>query len=101
MNDHIIMTPEGAECTHCGTTMQLKMPMAVEGMLTQMDVFSDAHERCKAPAIETVMSEYISGFDAGCNFVMKEIEKFQRKHGHSAMLDELVTHLKQEKLNER
>jgi len=101
MNDHIIMTPEGAECTHCGTTMQLKMPIAVEGMLTQMDVFSDAHERCKAPAIETVMSEYISGFDAGCNFVMKEIEKFQRKHGHSAMLDELVNHLKQEKLNER
>jgi len=100
MNDHIIMTPEGAECTHCGTTMQLKMPIAVEGMLTQMDVFSDAHERCKAPAIETVMSEYISGFDAGCNFVMKEIEKFQRKHGHSAMLDELVAHLKQEKLNE-
>lgn len=101
MTDHIIMTATGAECTHCGMTMQLKMPVAVDDMLTQMDVFNDAHARCKAPAIETVMSEYISGFDAGCSFIMNEIEKFQRKYGHSAMLDELVSHLKQEKLNER
>lgn len=101
MTDHIIMTPSGAECTHCGITMQLKMPVAVEDMLTQMDVFRDAHARCAPPAIEAVMSEYISGFDSGCNFIMNEIEKFQRKHGHNPMLDELVRHIKQEKLNER
>lgn len=45
-------------------------------------------------APETVMSEYISGFDAGCDYIMREIELWQVEVGQD--LHVLLAHLRME-----
>lgn len=54
-------------------------------------------QRPYSPPPEAVMSEYIRGFDAGCNFLCHEIEQYIRKaSSHDALvLDELLRHLRQ------
>lgn len=47
---------------------------------------------------ETVMSEYIKGFDHGCDYIVAEIERYIKEaNSHDAMvLVELVKRLKME-----
>ena len=47
------------------------------------------------PAPETVMSDYIKGFDAGCDYILREIELWQEEVGED--LQVLLDHLKMEK----
>jgi len=50
---------------------------------------------CKAPIAETVMSDYIKGFDAGCDFIVREIETWSTKHQYDVIA--LLAHLRQGK----
>lgn len=79
------------ECTHCGFQQAVKMPIPIDEMLTTMDAFLAHHGACVAPAPETVMSDYIAGFDAGYGYVLNEIERWQGQVGQD--LDALLTHL--------
>jgi len=45
-------------------------------------------------ASETVMSEYIKGFDAGCDYILREIELWQDEVGED--LHVLLAHLRKE-----
>lgn len=45
-------------------------------------------------APETVMSEYIAGFDAGCDYILREIELWQDEVGED--LHVLLAHLRME-----
>lgn len=82
------------ECTHCGFQQAVKMPIPIDEMLTTMDAFLAHHGACKAPAAETVMSEYIKGFDAGYDYVLREIERWQDEVGED--LHVLLEHLRME-----
>lgn len=82
------------ECTHCGFQQAVKMPIPINDMLTTMDAFLAHHGACKPPAAETVMSEYIAGFDAGCDYIMREIELWQTEVGQD--LHVLLAHLRME-----
>ena len=42
--------------------------------------------------IDENMREYIKGFEAGCNFIVREIELYSQKHT-SLVLDNLLKHL--------
>ena len=42
--------------------------------------------------IDENMREYIKGFEAGCNFIVREIELYSQKHA-SLAIDSLLTHL--------
>lgn len=46
------------------------------------------------PAPETVMSDYIKGFDAGCDYILREIELWQEEVGED--LQVLLDHLRME-----
>jgi hypothetical protein len=84
------------ECTHCGFQQAVKMPIPIDEMLTTMDAFLAHHGACSAPdpAPETVMSEYIAGFDAGYDYVLREIERWQDEVGED--LHVLLAHLRME-----
>ena len=82
------------ECTHCGFQQAVKMPIPIDEMLTTMDAFLAHHGACKPPAAETVMSEYIAGFDAGCDYILREIELWQEEVGED--LQVLLDHLRME-----
>jgi len=88
------------ECTHCGFQQAVKMPIPIDEMLTTMDAFLAHHGACKAPAAETVMSEYIKGFDAGYGYVLVEIERWIKQHEHEPRvtqpIETLLAHLKME-----
>jgi hypothetical protein len=45
-------------------------------------------------APETVMSDYIKGFDAGCDYILREIELWQSEVGQD--LHVLLEHLRME-----
>jgi hypothetical protein len=45
-------------------------------------------------APETVMSDYIKGFDAGCDYILREIELWQAEVGQD--LGVLLAHLRME-----
>lgn len=97
--DHIIhnSATQRMECLHCGFTQAVKMPIPIEGMLAQFDAFMDAHKDCKRPASETVMSEYIKGFDAGYDYVLNEIVRYANEYKDDKMpFMELLAHLKME-----
>ena len=51
---------------------------------------------------ETVMSEYIKGFDHGCDYIVAEIERYIKTYpSEEFVLKELLAHLKMEpKLND-
>jgi hypothetical protein len=97
--DHIVhnVNTQCMECQHCGFQQAVKMPDSIDSLLAQFDVFMLAHEGCKAPASETVMSEYIAGFDAGCDFILREIERWQDEVGED--LHVLLAHLRMESKN--
>jgi hypothetical protein len=90
------------ECTHCGFQQAVKMPIPIDDMLTTMDAFLAHHGACAAPdpIPETVMSEYIAGFDAGCDYSLREIERWIRRHDFDPRfigpVEVLLAHLKME-----
>jgi hypothetical protein len=47
---------------------------------------------------ETVMSEYIKGFDHGCDYIIAEIERFALEHDgdENILIRELISKLKME-----
>jgi hypothetical protein len=47
---------------------------------------------------ETTMSEYIKGFDHGCDYIVAEIERFALEHDgdENILLRELISKLKME-----
>lgn len=98
--DHVVHNSktQRMECQHCGFSEALKMPAPVDDILAKMDVFSKAHEGCKAPESEAVMSEYIKGFDAGYGYVLAEIERWIKWHDYEprAMwpVERLLEHLR-------
>jgi hypothetical protein len=100
MTDHIVHNSKTQcmECQHCGFQQSVKMPDTIDSILAQFDAFTKAHEGCKAPAAETVMTEYISGFEAGCDFIVKEIETWSAKHQYDVIA--LLAHLRSEKKDE-
>ena len=94
--DHVVhnVNTQRMECQHCGYQQAVKMPDTIDSILAQFDVFMWAHKACKAPASETVMSEYIAGFDAGCDYILREIELWQVEVGQD--LGVLLAHLRME-----
>jgi hypothetical protein len=82
------------ECTHCGFQKAIKMPAPIDTILAQFDAFIEAHKGCSAPASETVMSEYIRGFDAGYDYVLCVIERWPEESGQDLSL--LLSHLRME-----
>jgi hypothetical protein len=97
--DHIVhnVQTQRMECKHCGFTQGVKMPDTIDNILAQFDAFIAVHEGCRAPASETVMSEYIKGFDAGYSYVLHQIEVYTKDYPSEAfVLAELLAHLKME-----
>jgi len=98
--DHIIhnSNTQRMECQHCGFSEAIKMPAPIDAIVGKMDAFTKAHEGCKRPPSEAVMSEYIKGFDAGYAYVLHEIENYIKSaNSHDAMvLVQLLSHLKME-----
>jgi hypothetical protein len=94
--DHVVhnVITQRMECKHCGSDRAVKMPDTIDRILAQFDAFLAAHEACKVPAPETVMSEYIKGFDAGYGYVLNEIERWQEEVGQD--LHVLLAHLRME-----
>ena len=68
------------ECKHCNFQQVIKMPIAIDDLLTVMDTFTAAHKGCIAPISEAVMSDYVKGFDHGCDYIVNEIETFIKAH---------------------
>jgi hypothetical protein len=81
--DHIVhnVVTQCMECQHCGFQQAVKMPAPIDAILAQFDAFIEAHRGCSVPASETVMSEYIKGFDAGYAYVLNEIEQYAKQYG--------------------
>ena len=48
---------------------------------------------------DTTLTEYVKGFEAGCDFIVNEIKHMQRKYGDQVPLSTLLEHLLQEKKN--
>jgi hypothetical protein len=99
--DHIITDTKTGKfrCEFCGEEEEPPiMPAPIDVIIAAMDYFMDKHGNCTPPQSETVMSEYIKGFDAGYDYVLREIENYiKRANSHDAvMLVELLSHLKME-----
>jgi len=102
--DHIVQNArtQRIECKHCGWTQAVKMPVPIDDILAQFDAFTKAHEGCKRPPSEAMMSDYIKGFDAGYAYVLNEIELWQAKNYNcnfpieSEDLSLLMAHLRME-----
>jgi hypothetical protein len=48
-------------------------------------------------APEAVMSDYIKGFDAGCDYMLREIERFERDGPiYAKTIPALLAHLRME-----
>ena len=95
MTDHIFTEAKTGKftCLSCGATeAPPHMPAPISVIIDAMDHFISQHEDCKAPA-ETVMSDYIKGFDAGCDFIVREIETWSTKHQYDVIA--LLAHLRQ------
>ena len=87
------------ECKHCGFQKAVKMPDTIDSILAQFDAFIGYHRGCKAPVTETVMSEYIQGFDAGYAYVLNEIEQWIKAHDYEPRavwpIEQLLAKLKE------
>ena len=95
--DHIVHDAETGKflCEACGVSEAPPfMPAPINVIVDAMDHFMSQHEACADPAPETVMSEYIAGFDAGYDYVLREIERWQVKAGQD--LGVLLAHLRME-----
>ena len=98
--DHIVHNShtQRMECQHCGFSEAIKMPAPIDAILGKFDAFTAAHIACKRPQSETVMSEYIKGFDAGYGYVLNEIERYINVYPTDVFaVKELLAHLKMEK----
>jgi hypothetical protein len=71
------------------------MPAPINVIIDAMDHFISQHEGCKAPIAETVSTEYIAGFEAGCDFIVREIETWSAKHQYDVIA--LLAHFRLEK----
>ena len=107
--DHIVQNSitQCMECKHCGESKAITMPAPIDAILGKMDAFMEAHKGCQPPAHKTspvykppseaVMSEYIAGFDAGCDYIMREIELFERNGPlYAKTIPALLAHLRME-----
>ena len=99
--DHIVSSIKTGkfECEFCGAEESPPfMPAPINVIIDAMDVFMDKHKDCKRPQAETIMSEYIKGFDAGYAYVLNELEQYIAKaNSHDALaLVQLLAHLKME-----
>jgi hypothetical protein len=46
---------------------------------------------------ESIMSDYIKGFDHGCDYIVAEIERYIKQYpDNKFVLEELLAHLKME-----
>jgi hypothetical protein len=99
--DHIVHNAitQLMECKHCGFSRAVKMPDTIDSILAQFNAFMATHEACKAPAPETVMSDYIKGFDDGYDYVLREIEQWQLEFGQD--LSPLLKRLRTETIKGR
>ena len=79
-------------CTRCQCASEVKMPAKIDEIIAQMDTFREAHKNCPPNPIEAEMSEYIKGFDAGCEHLMREIELYNKNT--ALPLHHLVAHLR-------
>ncbi len=96
--DHIYTEAKTGKftCLACGATeAPPHMPAPINVIIDAMDHFISQHEGCKAPTAETVSTEYIAGFEAGCDFIIKEIETWSTKHQYDVIA--LLAHLRQGK----
>jgi hypothetical protein len=100
MSDHIITNSLNGKfkCEFCGIEEEPPfMPAPVEVIIDAMDVFIDTHKNCKRPQAETVMSDYIKGFNSGFQYVLHEIENYTKQYpDNKFVLEELLAHLKME-----
>jgi hypothetical protein len=85
------------ECQHCGFSEAIKMPAPIDAILGEFDAFTAAHIACQRPQSETVMSEYIKGFDAGYDYVLNEILRYANVYKDDKLpYMELLRHLRME-----
>lgn len=93
--DHIEARGRTMYCTRCECVASVNMPAKIDEIIYQMDSFRDAHKDCKPHAAETQMSDYIKGFDAGCEHLMREIELFNKQAPlQPALVPEVLKHLR-------
>jgi hypothetical protein len=100
--DHIITNTKTGRlvCQHCKVEeAPPHMPCPINVIIDAMDHFEEQHKDCKLPMPETVMSDYIKGFDHGCDYIVAEIERYiKAANSHDALvLSELLARLKMEK----
>ena len=104
MSDHVITNSLNGKfkCEFCGTEEAPPfMPAPINVIIDAMDYFIDQHKDCKPPQAETVMSEYIKGFNSGFDYVLHEIEKYIKQYPDNKFaLTELLAHLKMENRKE-
>jgi len=101
MSDHVITDSKSGKfkCEFCGAEESPPvMPAPIDVIIDAMDYFIDQHKDCKRPQAETVMSDYIKGFDSGYEYVLNEVEQYIKKaDSHDAIvLAQLLAHLKME-----
>ena len=100
MSDHIIHDAGTGQfkCEFCGAEEAPPfMPAPINVIVDAMDVFIDKHKDRKRPQAETVMSDYIKGFDAGYDYVLHEILRYANEYKDDKMpFMELLAHLKME-----
>ena len=101
--DHIVQNSitQCMECKHCGESKAITMPAPIDAILGKMDSFMEAHKGCQPPVYkpppEAVMSDYIAGFDAGCDFIVREIEAYERGGpSYAKTIPALLAHLRME-----
>jgi hypothetical protein len=93
--NHIEARGRTMYCTRCECVAAVNMPAKIDDIIKQMDDFRDAHKDCPPNAIESEMSEYIKGFDAGCEHMMREIELFNKLAPlQPALVPEVLKHLR-------
>jgi hypothetical protein len=100
MSNHVITNSLNGKfkCEFCGTEEAPPfMPAPINVIIDAMDYFIDKHKDCKRPQAETVMSEYVKGFDSGYGYVLNEIEAYIKQYPDNKFaLQELLAHLKME-----
>jgi hypothetical protein len=96
--DHIYTEAKTGKftCLACGATeAPPHMPAPINVIIDAMDHFISQHKGCKAPIAETVSTEYIAGFEAGCDFIVREIETWSAKHQYDVIA--LLAHFRRGK----
>ena len=100
MSNHVITNSLNGKfkCEFCGTEEAPPfMPAPINVIIDAMDYFIDQHKDCKRPQAETVMSDYVKGFDSGYGYVLNEIEVYIKQYrDNKFVLEELLAHLKME-----